>query len=262
MKRNLILTVGLCLLFIASSYADISFRNYTLDKARGVAKIEKRNILVSYSADWCLPCKLLEEGAFQDVRLSTFMNKEFVNIKAHYEDAQDKEWFSKYNVEDLPVILILNHKGEVLYRLQGLMTTEILYNTFQQFQDGGYPVNPIDYQAAYIKKHKITNLSQINEQKRVGQKDKELVNEQNTFIQFARETTLKKAQKKLKKLSKKNIEAIIVEEYLNGNLTYAVINDKPMSFGEASEAFKTYMSQKVGCFIKHEKVYNADLTAK
>jgi len=247
MKKTKFSLALLSLLISFSCLADISFRDYTLSKAMGVAKIEQRNIVVSFSADWCLPCKLLEQGAFQDQRLTAFMNKEFVNIKAHEGKGASKEWFDKYKIVDLPVILVVNSKGEVLYKLQGLMTTEILYNTLQQYQDGGYPLNPIDYQAKYIKKHNITDLKSLQNLKKTKKEEPKFF---STTIQFARLTSLRKAKKKRKKLLKRNINAVIVEEELNGNHTYVLVLDEVLDFSIATSRYKYYTDKGVDCYLK------------
>jgi len=247
MKKTKFSLVLLSLLVSFSCLAEISFRDYSMSKAKGVAKIEKRNIVVSFSADWCLPCKLLEQGAFRDKRLTAFMNKEFVNIKAHEGKGASKEWFDEYKIVDLPVILVLNQNGDELFRLQGLMTTEILYNTLQQYQNGGYPLNPIDYQAEYIKKHNITDLKSLQNLKKTKREEAQFF---STTIQFARLTSLRKAKKKRKKLLKKNIDAIIVEEELNGNHTYVLILDEVLDFNIATSRYKYFTDKGIDCYLK------------
>lgn len=63
MYRNLFFTALIAVFTFGVSYADISFRDYSFEKAKGVAVLENKNILITYSAEWCLPCKLLHDGA-------------------------------------------------------------------------------------------------------------------------------------------------------------------------------------------------------
>lgn len=255
LAKKLILVILLPFIFASTVYGDISFRKYSLEKAKGVAKIENRNILVSYSADWCLPCKLLEGGAFRDKRLTSMMNKKFINVKAHYENHEEKEWFEEYEVEDLPMILIINQEGEKIFEINGLMTASILYKSFEQFQDGLQPKNLIDFQQQYIVENNITNVNDVIQKRNVESIEEPIAEKLDqkpiqVLLQFGRYKSFRKANSNRKKLLEKNISTIILEQIEGGKLRYLLVTDELLEYNMACDMFGKYAEKDIYCSLK------------
>jgi len=240
--------------FISYSFADISFRNYSIDKAKGVAKLEKKNIIVTYSAEWCLPCKLLHDGAFRDVKLSQLLNTEFVSIKAHHDKIEDREWFHDYNISDIPIMLVVNEKGEELTRISGLLTIDILVQTFEQYAHAARPVNPIDFQAIYKDKYKarsqnevkVAAANKISSKEGLPKKKKPQVH-----IVFRNYETYDTAKKELENLkSKHHINAILEVEKISDKTCFMLVSETEYPFITAANLFSAYQEIGVDCTIR------------
>ena len=52
-----------------------------LDRAAGVAAMTRKPIFYEFSADWCEPCRTMEEQVFRDQRLASMINDRFVPVR-------------------------------------------------------------------------------------------------------------------------------------------------------------------------------------
>jgi len=197
---------------------------------------------------------MLHEGAFKDVKLSSLLNSKFVNIEAYHEEIEDREWFQNYQISDLPIMLVINEKGEELTRISGLLTTEILIQTFGQYIDGGQPENPIDFQAMYKDKYNIRSTSERTVKNSLEKGEKEKLIEEATgkvLIAFGKFDNYKKAKKELKKLKTNHeIDAVLLEEMKEDKARFMIISNKEYVFNKAAILFSEYQERGIDCTIK------------
>ncbi len=109
--------IGLC---------DIQFVNLNVETAIKKAKTEHKLVFVDTYATWCSPCKIMDR-VFEDPDVSDYFNTHFVNVKIDMDGTQGKKMLHEYEVVWLPTLLILDGTGNVLVKIDKILTaTELI----------------------------------------------------------------------------------------------------------------------------------------
>lgn len=103
---------------VASSYAQVKW-NRDLEAAKKIAKKEKKLIFIDFYADWCGPCKQMDEQVFK-VKAGSDALKGFITVKQDV-DREGKNAARKYNVQAMPTLFVIDANGNpVLYSVGGM----------------------------------------------------------------------------------------------------------------------------------------------
>jgi thiol:disulfide interchange protein len=111
----------------------------SVEKAMEIAKASGKVIFVDIYADWCGPCKRLDQQTFQHKDFKE-KAKAFVLLKVNGDE--NEAFLQKHNVESYPTMLFLNAKGERLSfkekdekkdRVVGFRTAADLLEIMKQF---------------------------------------------------------------------------------------------------------------------------------
>ena len=94
--------------------------NDDLDAALAMAKAEKKPVFIDFYADWCAPCKVLDDGVFHDYDVAEFMNKNVINLKVNIEKGNGAALKQKMWVSALPTLLFLYPNGQEIGRKEAL----------------------------------------------------------------------------------------------------------------------------------------------
>jgi thiol:disulfide interchange protein len=86
--------------------------NEILDKA----KKENKLVFVDMTADWCAPCKIMDEEVFTYKPLYEFVNDKFISYKLDVDNSTDHYLAFLYNVKTIPTIMFLDQNGRVLVK--------------------------------------------------------------------------------------------------------------------------------------------------
>lgn len=102
---------------------DILLMNYetypSLSEVLLKAEKEDKIVFIDMYADWCLPCKVMDEEVFNDKATADFMNGNFINYKVNGEKGEGPDLAVLFQVKGYPTHLFVDAKGRVLERNLG-----------------------------------------------------------------------------------------------------------------------------------------------
>lgn len=91
--------------------------------------------VLKFSAIWCGPCKMLAPIFHKISEMEEFKNVSFEEIDVDSDDEESNELISKFEVRNLPTIVILNENNELSKRIVGSLTeanlVQVLRDTLQ-----------------------------------------------------------------------------------------------------------------------------------
>ena len=110
------------LLFMATmsiAYAaKVPFIDGGIYKAKETAGREGKLYFVDFYANWCMPCRLMDETTFEDPSVINYVKKYYVPVKVDVDDFDGVAYKQQYNIKVLPTTLVFNSKGELLERVE------------------------------------------------------------------------------------------------------------------------------------------------
>jgi thiol:disulfide interchange protein len=94
----------------------------TLSPVLEAAQTAKKPVFISFYADWCAPCKVIEQEVYTARPTFTYLNKNFINFEVDFASETGKRIASIYEVTTLPTILFVDPQGVLLERKTGGIT--------------------------------------------------------------------------------------------------------------------------------------------
>jgi len=126
MKNTLLPFVVIVILFFSCSLPDadkiaseVVFESTDFQTAIEKATRLNKPVMLHFYANWCPPCKKMRKETFGNKELAELLNKHFVNIKLNVDTQEGRIQSTKYNIDGFPVVILLNAKGEIVYRQTG-----------------------------------------------------------------------------------------------------------------------------------------------
>ena len=275
MYRAFILLLMLCNSLLASAnYKEVSFIQATPEEVFSTLNATGQYSLVYFTADWCMPCQILEEGHFRDERVINLINNGLLSVKADYSERNDIEWFERYEVNILPTLLILDQNGKEVNRLQNVKDTRELYLFLHRYSHVPItPSKPIalnfeEKQGSAIEASKRKSdlaISSNTFNKGINTRLISNTSTQNNIynvdidgyhgdlsIQFAAYTKYDNALKYLNALLEEGMHVSIVEEYVKGKKYFKIVQQATKS--NIKSLYNQYRSEGKECFIRPAKV--------
>ena len=110
---------------LANSTPDY-FEKVTVAEAMHKAGENGKLYFVDFYADWCTPCKWMDQTVFSDERIAAALKANYVPIKVNIDDLEGFEMKEKYQIKTLPTMLIFNSKGKMVERIEETLDTKEL----------------------------------------------------------------------------------------------------------------------------------------
>lgn len=85
------------------------------------------NKIIKFSASWCGPCKMIKPTFEKVSSMEEFKNIEFISYDIE-EDEQGVELVEKYNIRNVPTIVIADEDDEPIKKIIGLVSEKELIN--------------------------------------------------------------------------------------------------------------------------------------
>ena len=91
--------------------------------AKHKAGEEGKLFFVDFYANWCTPCKWMEESTFKNAEVINMLSTNYVALKIDIDDLDGYSIKQQFQVSVLPTILIFNSKGELIERVEETLST-------------------------------------------------------------------------------------------------------------------------------------------
>ncbi|MEZ4887194.1 MAG: thioredoxin family protein [Chitinophagales bacterium] len=111
-------------LVFSSNDQGIEFFEGSLSEAQAIAAQEQKPVFVQLSADWCLPCRQMEEYVFPLSSVGNFYNQNFINIKLDAESFDGIELKRTYDAMTVPESFFFDSNGRLMLREGGFKSEQ------------------------------------------------------------------------------------------------------------------------------------------
>lgn len=82
--------------------------------AQELADKSDKNILIFFTGEWCVPCRIMKRTVFADEEVMKAINKQVVPVMIDIDEPNAVELIKKYNIRSTPITLFTDSKGNVL----------------------------------------------------------------------------------------------------------------------------------------------------
>ncbi len=114
----------------------VTFFKGTWEDVLKEASRTKRAVMVDFSTEWCVWCKVLSRETFSDKEVAQVVAREFISVKIDAEKGEGPELTQIYGVAGFPTVVFTTHTGEEIDRIRGFLPPEKFLAEITRFQNG------------------------------------------------------------------------------------------------------------------------------
>ncbi len=144
---KLLILSGLCLVAATLGATDteqirVEFFTGSVISAQEKAISEQKQYFLEFYADWCKPCKWMDENTYSNSNLAEYINDNYIAVKVDIDDFDGHALKQKYNVAYLPTIIVFDEQGNILGKHEKSMNASKLLKTLKGHRTSIATVNP------------------------------------------------------------------------------------------------------------------------
>lgn len=114
------------------SNTGLVFHQGSWDEVRALAKEQKKPIFVKVYADYCMPCKMMEDYVFTDNQVAGVFSENFVNYNVDLQSFEGSLFQLAYEIKSVPDLLFFTPEGLLVSREKGAKTKDELLGFAQR----------------------------------------------------------------------------------------------------------------------------------
>jgi thioredoxin-like negative regulator of GroEL len=112
---TLLAAAGIAIGALSADAAGIKWEK-SFKSARAASQRSRKPMLVEFYADWCSPCKKMEQTTFKDAEVGKLLRR-FVVVRVDID--RERELARTYQVESIPHSIIVSSSGKVVREALG-----------------------------------------------------------------------------------------------------------------------------------------------
>ena len=120
-RRNILagaILTGLVLIACAGNSQQVDFKRVSFQEARKQALLEGKFMFMDFYAEWCRPCKDMEQSVFARESIGGYVNQHFVSVRIDAENAE-ADLVQKLKITSFPTMMFYDPKGKLMLRQEG-----------------------------------------------------------------------------------------------------------------------------------------------
>lgn len=204
-----------------------------LEKVNTRAWRAGKMIFVDFTAQWCLPCKMMEEKTFKHPEVSDVLRKDFIAVQYDIQASYGASLRNEYAIQSLPTILVLHPDGTELKRLQGsISASELLTELY-----------------SVLRTHRIEKQEYYGLERPALRPAKQLEQETETTQKTLQLGLFSNRDNALKLQLQMPVQTKIVLVEKEGRQFWAVVSERKGSAGEMKVLKASLQKRGIPCFL-------------
>ena len=247
----------LTLLLLFTRIDEAPKNNYpSLENVFDQAKNEQKNIMVWFVSDWCDKCSFQQDSVLANPFIKSVLRNDYIYVISKLFEPESKDWFMNFKVTQVPTLLILNPKGQILYKqhepdeqnlythlLDHIPPQEVSNVENQSGLDIPQSVKTVDANMASLSNKDHPILS--------GSDNHQLIHSNPQYtITVGSFSTFENAQKFIDVLRSKNFEEEIFIEHIQRKNLYRVNMGQFNTRIEYQELFTLLKTKNMDCYAR------------